>query len=93
MFPRTSRLTSPGVVLISLSLLLTTQLLMLLGLSKNLFIIILLIGLLISLKHIYYSFILNLIGGFLMMFDLVPLQLVKTKYVSLWTNSLMIFQI
>jgi len=66
-FARSSRLTLPCVLLIDLGLLLTTQLLMLLWLSKNLFIIVLL--LLISLYHIYYSFILNLNGGFLMMFD------------------------
>jgi hypothetical protein len=70
-FARTSRLTLPCVLLIDLGLLLTTQLLMLLWLSKNLFIIVLL--LLISLDHIYYSFILNLNGGFLMMFDLLLL--------------------
>jgi hypothetical protein len=90
-FARSSRLTLPCVLLIDLGLSLTTQLLMLLWLSKNLFIIVLL--LLISLDHIYYSFILNLNGGFLMMFDSLLLQLVRTNYVSLWTNSLMIFQI
>ncbi len=54
MFARTSRLTLPCVLLISIGQLLITQLLMLLWLSKNLFIIVIL--LLISLDHIYYSF-------------------------------------
>jgi hypothetical protein len=93
MSPKTNRLTFHIFLLIGLSLLLIAQLLMLLKLSKNLLVVVLLLGLLISLNHICYSCDLNLNGGFFMMFGSKLLQLIGINYVSLCTNSLVIFHI
>ncbi len=93
MSQKISGLTSRIVLLIRLGLLLIAQLLMLLRLSKNLLVVVLLLGLLISLDCIRYSCDLNLSRGFFMTLGSKLLQLIGINYVSLWTNSLVIFHI
>jgi hypothetical protein len=80
-FSRIGGLTSPVVLLIDLSLMLTAQLLMLLQLSKNLFVVVLLPSLLISLDHIHYFCDPNLNGGFVIMFGSILLQIFLTIYI------------
>lgn len=93
MFPKTNGLAPCIVLLIGLGLLLIAHLLMLLKLSKNLFIVVLLFGLLISIDHICYSCDLNLNGGFLMTFGSKIFESIGINYVPLSTNSFLIFHI